>query len=366
LQTELKKQFEALGAKIKALNVRPISMHDLSGFVRQLSTMSAAGVPLYQAINTLYDGMEESQFKKVLFSIKEKIKGGTNFSECLAEYPKIFPPLMASLVKVGEVTGLMEKALTKYADLLEWEEEFKSKLVTMMIYPLMMLLVGVAVLVFILGVILPRFVAIFSDLNQALPWPTLILLKTSNIFMGYWWLILIIAAALTVFVLKYYQTKEGRNLFDRAILKVPLLGNAIHKSLLSRFSFVLSVMVGSGVPLLQALSVTADTISSSVLSQYIRDIARNVERGDSLSKALKEYSFFPIHVTQMINVGEETGKLEGVLSKVASFYEREMEIITRRVVIILEPVIILGMAVVVGFVAIAVLLPILSLSTVVK
>ena len=364
--TSIKKQTEILIAKINALNVRPVSLHDLSGFVRQLATMISAGVPLYQAIHTLHDGMDDSQFKTVLFGIKEKIKSGTNFSECLAGHPEVFPPLMASLVKVGEVTGLLEKALTKYADLLEWEEEFKSKLVTMMIYPIMMLLVGTAVLVFILAVILPRFVAIFSDMNQALPWPTLILLKTSNIFMAYWWLILIVITALTVFIMRFIKTKEGKSFLDKSILRIPLLGNAIHKSLLARFSFVLSVMVGSGVPLLQALSVTGETISSSVLSDYIKDIAKNVERGDNLSKALKEYPFFPKQVVQMVNVGEETGKLEDVLNKIAAFYEREMEIITRRVVIILEPIIILGMAVVVGFVAIAVLLPILSLSTVVK
>lgn len=362
----IKNQTKSIINKINSMNVKPVSLHDLSAFVRQLSTMCAAGVPLYQAINTLHDGLDEAQLKHVLFSIKEKIKSGTNFSECLTEFPKVFPPLMASLVKVGEITGLLEKALTKYADLLEWEEEFKSKLVTMMIYPVMMLLVGTTVLVFILAVILPRFVAIFSDFNQALPWPTLILLETSNIFMNYWWLILIIVAVLTVLLMKYYKTKEGKSLFDKSILRIPLLGNAIHKSLLSRFSFVLSVMVGSGVPLLQALSVTGDTISSSVLSEYVKAIAKNVERGDSLSKALKEYSFFPKQVVQMVNVGEETGKLEDVLTKIATFYEREMEIITRRVVIILEPIIILGMALVVGFVAIAVLLPILSLSTVVK
>ncbi|MFH1073459.1 MAG: type II secretion system F family protein [Candidatus Firestonebacteria bacterium] len=360
------KQIEVIKNKINSLNIRPVSLHDLSTFVRQLATMCAAGVPLYQAIHTLYDGMDESQFKPVLFSIKEKIKSGTNFSQCLTEYPKVFPPLMASLVKVGEVTGLLEKALAKYADLLEWEEEFKSKLVTMMIYPLMMLLVGTAVLVFILAVILPRFVAIFSDFNQALPWPTLILLKTSNIFMSYWWLILIIITVLTILLIKYYKTKKGKYLFDKNILKAPLFGNAIHKSLLSRFSFVLSVTVGSGVPLLQALSVTGETISSSVLSGYIKEITKRVERGDSLSKALKEYVFFPKQVVQMVNIGEETGKLEDVLNQIATFYEREMEIIARRVVIVLEPIIILGMAVVVGFVAIAVLLPILSLSTVIK
>ncbi|OGF50630.1 MAG: hypothetical protein A2231_11630 [Candidatus Firestonebacteria bacterium RIFOXYA2_FULL_40_8] len=236
----------------------------------------------------------------------------------------------------------------------------------MMIYPLLMLFVGTVVLVFILAVILPRFVAIFVDFNQALPWPTLILLKTSNIFMSYWWLILIIITGLTIFLVRFYKTKEGKSVFDKGILKVPLLGSAIHKSLLSRFSFVLSVMVGSGVPLLQALSVTGETISSSVLSDIIKEVTKNVERGDSLSKALKEFPFFPKQVVQMVNVGEETGKMEDVLTKVASFYEREMEITTRRVVIILEPVIILVMALVVGFVAIAVLLPILSLSTAVK
>lgn len=352
--------------KFKLVYFKSVRLHELSSFVRQLATMSLAGVPLYQAITTIYEAMDKSALKTIVFNMKEKIKSGTAFSQCLEEYPSVFPPLMVGLVKIGEVTGMLENALVKYADLLEWEEEFKSKIVTMLIYPALMVTVSLCVLIFILIFIFPKFVALFSEYNQSLPLPTLILIFASRFFANFWWLIILVIIALMAFCSAYLKTRTGRENVDKALLKFPLIGSAVHKSLLARFSFALGVMAGSGVPLLQALSVTGDTIGNTVLSGYLRTVARNVERGDSLSKSLMEFPFFPKSVIQMIRVGEETGKLEDVLSKVAVSYEREMEVVTRRIVILFEPAVILLIAVFIGFVAIAILLPILSISTVIK
>ncbi len=360
---------ETIKAAVKRLNslyVPKVSVRDLSAFTRQLATMSGAGVPLYQAMNTLWDSMEESRLKVIIGKIKDKIKGGTPFSECLAEYPETFPPLMIGLIKVGEVTGLFEKTLGKYADQLEWEEDFQSKISTMMIYPLIMLFVGVSVLVFILVAILPTFVNLFSEFKQALPLPTVILMGISSFFTGYWWVILAVIIAVIIMYTRYSRTEKGREVIDTAVLYIPLFGMAMRKALLTRFSFSLSIMAGSGVPMLQALSITGETIGNAVLSKYIKAAAKSVERGSNLSQALKDVPFFPKSVIQMIQVGEETGKLEDVMSRVAAYHEKEMELITRRIVIMLEPIMILVMAAGVGFVVIAVLLPILGLSSIVK
>lgn len=361
-----KNYFGKIYFKLKSFQFKSARLSELSSFVRQLATMSSAGVPLYQAISTIYDSMEESNLKIAMYSVKEKIKSGTTFSQCLSEYPDVFPALMVGLVKVGEVAGVLETVLVRYADLLEWQEEFRSKIITMLIYPAIMIFVGVSVLVFIMIFILPRFVALFTEYNQALPLPTLILMGISNFLVNFWWLILIVITAVIVFFNFYIKTTKGRKQIDALLLKIPLIGNAIHKATLSRFSFILGIMVGSGVPLLQSLSVTNQTIGNLVLSEYLTTAAKNVERGDSLSKALKEFPFFPGAVIQMIHVGEETGKMETILTKIASSYEREMEVITRRIIIIFEPVTILVIAVFVGFVAISILLPILSVSTVIK
>ncbi|MFH1823957.1 MAG: type II secretion system F family protein [Candidatus Firestonebacteria bacterium] len=362
----IKKVFLYFTKRLNFFYRPPVKLHDLSSFVRQLATMLSAGVTLYQTLVILYDGLGESNLKRAIFDIKEKIKRGTSFSQCLSFYPDIFPTLLVGLVKVGEMTGGLDLTLTKYADLLEWEEEFKSKMATMLIYPAIMILIGTVVVVFILTFILPKFVVLFTDYKQALPWPTLILMGLSKFFANFWWLILVLVVGAAIFLNIFFKTENGKKQFDKMILNLPLIGNAIHKSLISRFSFILSVMSGSGVPILQALSTTSESIGNRVLSGYLSTAAKNVERGDSLSNALKDFSFFPKPVIQMIRVGEETGKIENVLTKIARSYEREMEIITRRIVILLEPIVILCLAVVVGFVAIAVLLPILSLSTVVK
>jgi type IV pilus assembly protein PilC len=235
-----------------------------------------------------------------------------------------------------------------------------------MIYPAIMFFVGTGVLIFILVYILPTFVNLFAEFKQALPLPTLILMGMSRAVTTYWWVILAVIIVLVVFFNRYGKTVKGREAIDGAVLHIPLFGNAIRKSLLTRFSFSLGVMAGSGVPMLQSLSITGETIGNALLSSLIRSASKNVERGDSLSKALKDFSFFPKTVVQMIQVGEETGKLEEVMVRIAGFYEREMEMATRRIIILLEPIIILIMAVCVGFVVIAVLLPILGLSSIVK
>ena len=366
MNSAVKKYLDEAVLKINSIYTPKVKLGELSAFVRQLSTMCAAGVPLYQAINLLQEGMEESLLKRTVQKIKEKIRGGTPFSECLAEYPPIFPPLMVGLIKVGEVTGMFEKTMGKYADLLEWEEEFRSKITTMMIYPLIMLFVGSAVLIFILVVILPTFVNLFAEMKQALPLPTIILMKISSTFTDYWWLLAAVLVVGIIGYVKYASTQNGRLMLDAILLRMPLLGNAVKKALLTRFSFSMGIMAGSGVPILQALSITGETIGNEVLAKHIRDAARNVERGDSLSASLKDLGFFPKTVVQMLQVGEETGKLEDVLNRIAAFYEKEMEMTSRRLIILMEPIIILVMAAGVGFVVIAVLLPILGLSSIVK
>ena len=365
-KASFEKRFLSTVDKINFFYRKPVKLHDLSSFIRQLSTMCSAGVPLYQALTIIHDGMEETNLKKIIFDIKEKIKRGSSFSECLSSYPDVFPPLLVGLVKVGEIGGILEVTLTKYADLLEWEEEFKSKITTMLVYPSIMLLVGTAVVIFILTFILPKFVALFADYKQALPLPTLILVSISKFFGNFWWLVLISIIGIIFFLNIFLRTEIGKRQFDIFLLNLPLIGKVVQKSLISRFSFILGVLSGSGVPILQALSTASESIGNMVLSDYLSTAVKNVERGDSLSNALKNFSFFPKSVIQMIHIGEETGKIENVLTKIAISYEREMEIATRRIIILLEPLIILCMAIVVGFVAIAVLLPILSLSTIIK
>ena len=364
--TRISQLLETLKLKAGLGFFKPVGVHDLSFFVRQLSTMISAGVPLYHALTTISESIENKTLKATVLAIKDKIKNGAPFSVCLSEYKDIFPPLMVGLTKVGEVSGLLETVFVKYADLLEWEEEFKSKLFTMMIYPLVILAFGVVVLVLILVFVLPRFVAIFADYNQALPLPTLILMKASDFFAGFWWLIFAVVAAAAIFFRRYIQTAKGRKKVDVLILKLPFVGKTVHKAVLSRFFFLLSVMLGSGVPLLEALSVTSTSIGNRVLSDYILIVIKNVQRGDSLSKALREFDFFPKPVIQMMQVGEETGKMEIVLNKIAASYERETETSTRRLMILVEPLFILGIALMVGYMALALLLPIMNISAIVK
>jgi type IV pilus assembly protein PilC len=355
----LKKLFEAGFYK-------PVGIHDLSFFVRQLSTMLSAGVPLYRVLNTISDNIVNIKLRKTIVAIKDKIKNGVHFSECLREYPVIFPPLMVGLVKVGEVSGLLEAVLLKYADLLEWEEEFKSKLFTMLIYPAVILSFGAGVLLLIMIFVLPKFVSIFSEYKQALPLPTLILIKISAFFSGYWWLLLLLLIAAAILFKLAVNTPAGRKKLDTYILNLPFIGKTVHKAVLSRFFFLLSVMLESGVPLLEALSVASGSIDNKVLAEHIDLIAKNVQRGEALSRTLASIEFFPKNVVQMMQVGEETGKLEAVLVKAAASYERETETSARRLMILIEPLFILGVALLVGYIALALLLPIMSISAVIK
>lgn len=338
-----------------------IRTSDMASFNRQMSDLLGAGVALVKALSILVSQTPNLRLREVLGEVNSDVQGGDTFARALGKHPRVFSPLYVAMVRAGEAGGMLDGVLQRLADFSEQEEELKGKVKAALAYPVVMIVAGAGAIAVVLTVVVPRIIKIFAELNQALPLPTQLLLTFTTFLSSQWWLILGILFAVIFGTNRFLRTDEGRRLWHRSQLRLPLFGSIIQKKEVARFARTMGALLQNGVPILTALDIVKEVASNVMVKDEVDVITENVTQGAGVSRALKGSKVFPPTVVNMINVGEETGRLDAVLTKVADSYEKEVDRAVKTLTSLLEPIIILVMALVVGFIVISIMLPIFTL-----
>jgi general secretion pathway protein F len=339
-----------------------IKRKELTAFTREMGTLLGAAIPIPQALEGLGEQEDNPALKEVVLKISESVRKGIALSTAMEEHPRVFSQLYTSMVRVGEEAGVLQKVMTDLADLLEHEDEVRSEVVAAVSYPAFVLGFGVLTVVVLLTVVLPRLFTMLQEMLPILPLPTLILLKVSSVLHQHWPSILTAVVGVSFGLRRYVRSPQGAEVWDKSKLRLPVMGSVFRAAALSRFARTLGTLVRSGVSLLPALKIVEQTIGNLVLGKMIAQVAEETRGGDSLAAPLRKLNIFPKTVIQMINVGEETGKLDEMLLKVADIEERHMRARTKILVSLLAPALILVVGALVGFMVMALLLPIFKMS----
>lgn len=343
-----------------------VSRSELAIATRQLATLITAGLALDEALATVVDQQENPQLGRNLGRVRDEVIQGESLHAALARYPRIFPPIYVNMVEVGESSGTLDQVLERLADFLEEQARLQGRLSAALAYPILMALVGVGILIFLVTYVLPKVTRMLVDLDQALPLPTRLLIALSNLLSSYWWLLLILLVAAAIFIRRWSRTPKGRLNIDRWSLRLPLIGRLQQLIATARLCRTLATLLHSGVPLLKALEISSRLLRNQVLRQAIEETGVAVREGEGVAEPLKRSGVFPPMVHRMIAVGERSGDLEGMLFKVAAAYEHQIELSMSGMLAMLEPLMILLMGGAVGFIVLAILLPIFQASSGIK
>ena len=353
----------ALPASAAAMQ-RRVPSQPLAYMSRQLADLLGGGVSLFNALSLLSNQTEHRLLRGVITQVSQTVRDGQAFSEALAQHPDIFSPLYVSMVRAGEVGGGLDGVLVRLADLLDAESELKSRIASALVYPCVVLAIGLVTIGVLLIYVVPKLTVLFTETGQLLPLPTRILLAISGSLSQWWWLWLLGLVAVGWGARIFLRSAAGRAAVQHFLRRLPLAGSLIQKIQTARFTRNLGVMVGQGVPVLQALSVASSTMSHGPLQEATRRVQEAVQDGMSLAQALGSSGQFPVFVSNMVAVGEESGTLEAALLKVATSYERDTERTLRVLTTVLEPVMIVLVGLIVMFIVISMLLPIFQLGLV--
>lgn len=335
---------------------------DIMTFTQQLSTLIDAGMPLDRSLTIVTDLIEKKNFKTIVQDVQKNVHGGASFADALSRHPNAFSKLYTSMVKAGEAGGILESILEKLSIFLENSYQLKESIRSAMIYPVLLTIVGGAAVAVLLTFVVPKFAEIFSDMGQVIPLPTQILLNISWFIINYSLFMLLTIVTIIIGFRIYLATDAGRGIWDAAKLKIPLIGDLIVKAEVSRFSRTLGTLMKSGVPILQSLNIVKDTLTNASIVKSMTALHNRLKRGGGLSEPLKNSNIFPSMAVHMIVIGEETGKLEDMLVKVAETYDREVQVAVKRVIAIIEPLMILFMGLLVGFIVVSMLMAIFSVN----
>jgi type II secretory pathway component PulF len=340
-----------------------IKRKDITALTREISALLGAAIPIPQALDSLGEEEENPALKAVILNTADSVRKGAALSAALEEHPKLFGKLYSSMVRVGEEGGVLPKVMADLATLLEHEDEVRGEVFSAVAYPVFVLIFGICTVTVLLTVVLPKLFTMLQDMLPVLPMPTLILLKVSHGLHQYWpWLLTGLGAA--VFGTRWYvRTPRGAENWDNLKLRLPLIGPVVRSAALGRFARTLGTLARSGVSLLPALKIVENTIGNRILAQQVANVAEETRGGDSLAAPLRKLGLFPRTMVQMIDVGEQTGKLDEMLLKVAEIEERQMRARTKVLISLLAPALILVVGALVGFIVIAILLPIFKMSS---
>ncbi|GBD38292.1 Type II secretion system protein F [bacterium HR37] len=346
--------------------LRGISISELAVTTRQFSTLISAGLPLEASLVALSEQTDDPRLKQVLTQVKDRISEGSSLTNALKEHKNIFSDLYINMVKAGEASGTLDVVLLRLADFLEKQAALYSRIKSALIYPLFMFLIGSGVLFFMMTYVIPKIARIFEESGKALPLITVILIEISTFLSENPLTILFVLTGIAFMLYRFSKTRRGKAIIDRLVLRLPIFGKIARMVIISRFTRTLGTLLGSGIPLLEALEISEAILGNSVYIEKLRSIRENVREGTSLARPLRESGIFPPLMTRMITVGEQTGELEEMLVKVADIYDMQIETSVSTLTSLLEPIMILVMGVVVGFIVFAILLPIFDLTSTIK
>ncbi|MBI1821535.1 MAG: type II secretion system inner membrane protein GspF [Nitrospirae bacterium] len=365
-ENEVKPEEGALESSFSRRLFDNISRQEIALMTRQMSTLIAAGLSLMEALEALTEQTEKSLLKKMISGIREKIKEGNPLSRALALHPRYFSPLYIQMIRAGEASGTLARMLNRLAEFLEHQSRLRSKIISALAYPVLMVAVSLSVLVAMITFVIPRVVVIFEDMHQALPLPTRLLIGLSDLIRNQGWILLILMGVLFYFFRRFIQTDNGRRRFDGWILRLPVVGGMVKRVSFSRFSKTLETLLAGGVSLLSALDIVKTLVHNKVLEEAIGAVRENVKEGQSIAGPLRRSGLFPPLMIHMIAVGEKSGELELMLGKVAETYDYELEAVVGALTALLSPLLILGMGLVILFIVLSILLPIFQMSSIVR
>jgi type IV pilus assembly protein PilC len=370
-EKQSRKKTKAAGKKSSALNIN-ISIPGLSGrvkpkvlttFTRQLATLVDAGLPLLRGLRVLEKQERNSTLKSILGELALAIEGGSTFSEALAQHPKVFNRLFVNMVKAGELGGVLEVVLRRLAEFSEKAQKIRGKIKAAMFYPVAVMIVAGGILIMLLTFVIPRFKAVFADMMNGAPLPkfTRIVMGISDAVKSHYLVVGVCVAVLVVLFLLFIKTKFGRWLWDSFKLKVPVFGPVVRRVAISRFARTLGTLVSSGVPILQALTIVRETAGNVIISNAVSDVHESVKEGETITTPLETSGVFPPMVVSMVDVGEQTGALPEMLLKIADNYDEEVDNAVASMTALLEPIMIVLLAVIVGSIVIAMFLPLIAM-----
>jgi type IV pilus assembly protein PilC len=342
-----------------------VSEKDLVLFTRQFSTMIDAGLPLVQSLDILSKQTDNKTFAKTITEVRKEVEGGSTFADALRRYPKIFDDLYVNLVEAGEIGGVLDATFARLAGYIEKARSLKGKVKSAMIYPAAILFVAVSVVIFLMIFVIPVFAQMFQDFGGTLPWPTQLVIGFSNFLKSYilYGIPIVIVA---VFVFKRYsRTESGKRVVHRNMLRMPVLGPLLQKAAIARFSRTLSTLLGSGVPIIDSLDITARTAGNKVVEDAVLASIGSIKEGQTLATPLAKHPVFPPMVVQMVEIGDVTGELDTLLGKLADFFEEEVDRAVEALTAMLEPMMMVFLGTVLGFIIVAMYLPIFKMASLV-
>jgi type IV pilus assembly protein PilC len=355
------------GLQMELTLVRRVKPAELTIMTRQLATMISSGMTLLRAFYVLEDQIENKLLKETISAVREDIESGLAFSDALAKHPKVFNPLYVSMVRAGETGGVLESSLERVSDQLEKDDALRRQVKAAMAYPIVVLSFALCVLIGLIAFIVPVFVKVFADFGGELPLITKITVKASDLVTGSWFILLPAMIALVIGFRRWRKSKTGRPQWDRLRLRIPFkIGDTVQKICLARWSRTFAALYSAGVPIMQAIEITGQTAGNAVVEKAMGDVIESVKSGGSIADPLKDNPIFPTMVAQMIAVGEETGNLDAMLSKVADFYEDEVAAAVKALTSILEPVMIILVGGIVGFIVVAMYMPMFKVYDAIK
>jgi len=343
-----------------------ITRSDISVFTTQFAALVEAGMPVVESFEIAIQQTEKRSMRKMLSVIKEEVNKGVSLADAFKLFPRHFSPLFINMVRAGEESGSLEIVLMRLADFLQVQLETQSRIMATLAYPVLMLIVGITVVFFLVTFVVPTVTGIFEEMNQALPLPTMILIGVSSFLEKAWVYIGLIIIALFLFFNRYKRTPGGKELIDRLKLKIPLLGNQYKKIIMARFTRTLGTLLSNGVPIVTSFDIVKNIIDNTIISTEIERARDDIKEGKEISKPLARSGIFPPVVVNMIAVGEKSGQLEEMLNRVSKIMETELDSSLKKLLSLLEPLMILFMGTIVAFIVISILLPIFEMNQLIK
>ena len=353
---------------IERLNRLPIfrkkvTLDELIVFCRQMYALTKAGIPLIRTMRGLADTTRSQTLSEVLDDVTDRLEGGSTMASAMQAHPKVFSELFIAMIHVGENTGQLDDAFKRLSDILELERDTKRRLKQAMRYPMFVVIALLSALMVVNFLVIPKFSAVFNKLGADLPFLTQVLVGTSNFLLNYWYIMLFAVAAAGLLIRQWKQTEQGRQTWDRYKLKMPIIGPLLELITLSRFARNFASMLAAGMPVTNALTVVADTTDNAWISRHIKDMRAGIERGESLLRTARQSDMFTPLILQMIAVGEETGSVDEMLTNVADFYDEEVDYQLNRLSESIEPILLVGVAILVLILALGVFLPVWDLGS---
>lgn len=359
----VKEKQPAAGGAVKSILGQRVSFRDVTFFTRQLASLTKSGVPILKALSTIEEQTENPKFAGVVRDIEGIVRDGNMLSGALKRYPALFSNLYVSMVRAGESGGVLDNVLFRLAEARECEEDLKRKVQSAIAYPLLIVAVGILTVIVLLTFFLPKIVVLFRDYND-LPLPTRMIMGLSDFFVSSWYWLVMIVVLMCIIFKKMAAMEKGRLFVDRIKLRSPLIGRFILLSDISRFARTLALLIDAGISIDKALDLSADTLNNSILREEIKTVGvQTVNDGASVSAGLKKTEYFPSLISNMTAVGEEAGRMDESLMEVADFYDKEIDLLSKMATSLIEPILILVVGLLVGFIVAAMLLPIFQLGT---